>query len=329
MPETSFPRTELDPFDLAVRAARTRQRIFLLMAVAWLAGAVLVGFLFNQLTQRVSEAWKKAEDLEGSLRKQKQTAEQLVATLQTQQAKLSTMERSLRLTEEALLNSLPEERRREFALQLAETQSEQLVPTKETPRGKTDLSPVLKNFLRDEGQRKSSDSSENHFLAGSSLLAEKKYQEALKEFEASITADPKAARAYVARAFVYNELQRYQEAIADCNKAIALNSKDAAAYNNRGWAQLHLKHYDDAIADFTAAISHENAFLYYANRAAAYVYIPKYAEAIQDYREAARIDPSKAWVNREIARLEWKLGHFDDALKAVNLVIKTDPNSSA
>ena len=95
--------------------------------------------------------------------------------------------------------------------------------------------PCSRIYCEREGQRTTRDSAENHFLAASSLRADKKYQEALKESDAAIAADPKSARAYIGRALVNNELGRYKEAISDCNQAITLNPQDPTAYNNRGW----------------------------------------------------------------------------------------------
>src|SRR5205823_5105989 len=148
------------------------------------------------------------------------TAQDLVRSLQAQR-------NELRLTEQTLLNSLPDERRREFALQLAEMQNEQVVPTGEAPADNAQLSPVLKGLLQEEGQRGTADSAEKHFLTASALQTDNKYAEALKEFDASIRADPKYSRAYVGKALVENRLGRYQDAINDCNKAIALEHDNA------------------------------------------------------------------------------------------------------
>lgn len=328
MQEESYPTSETARFDSAIRSAQRRQLLFWFLGILWLGGVLALSLLFRHLTAKVSQTEAKAHLLANSLQEQQQIAGQLVDALRMQRNDLSLMTRSVKVIQEALINSLPDDRRREFALKLAEAQNEQTLPTQDTPREKTELNATLRTLLRDEGKKESNNSAEGHFLAASSLWADKKHSEAVKEFDAAIAADSRYTRAYIGRARANTELGRYQEAINDCNKAIALEPDNAMAYNNRGFARMKLNEFGAAISDFTAAIARDKTFLNYANRASAYTYAPDYDRAIQDYREAAKIDPSRPWVYIQIARIQWKMGQFAEALKTVDIAIERDPGDS-
>ncbi len=298
------------------------------MGLLWLGAGVALSILFYRLTLKVSDTEAKALALTNSLLDQEQTAAKLVSALTVQRNELSLMTRSLKVTQEALIDSLPDDRRREFALKLADAQNEQTVRRQETPVEKSELSAALKALLRDEGKKEGTDSAESHFLTASSLGTEKKYPEALKEFDAAIAADRKYVRAYVSRAWINNELGRYQEAINDCNQAIALEPENPTAYNNRGWARLRLKDFTGGIEDFSAAIARGKTSLYYANRASAYLYKKDYGRAMEDYREAAKMDPAEPSFYIEISRIQWKIGQTDEALRTIQTAIQRDTGSS-
>lgn len=65
----------------------------------------------------------------------------------------------------------------------------------------------------------------------------------------------KFAYAYVLRGLAYDEQKRYHEAIADFDRAIALDPRNAFAYNDRGNARKALGDFNGAIGDFLKAAS--------------------------------------------------------------------------
>jgi tetratricopeptide (TPR) repeat protein len=125
-------------------------------------------------------------------------------------------------------------------------------------------------------------------------------------------------------------MRNYVDAVKDCDKAIQLDPRNANAYNSRGYARLRLRQVDEAFADFSAAISYsDKVALYYRNRAGMYVYrtIPNYEQAIEDYRDAQRIDP-EPWVDVEIAKIQWAMGKSLEGLKTIDSAIDGDPTAS-
>jgi tetratricopeptide (TPR) repeat protein len=102
---------------------------------------------------------------------------------------------------------------------------------------------------------------------------------------------------------------------------------DANAYFESGLAFLNQKQYDEAIGDFTEAIRVDPTYtLAYFNRGLAYDNRGNYDKAVSDYTEAIRLDPSflPCYFNRGIA-----YGHkrnYDKAVSDYDEAIRLDPH---
>lgn len=88
---------------------------------------------------------------------------------------------------------------------------------------------------------------------GESLVAEKRYCEALVCLDASLKTMP-SARKYALRASAFNGLNQPEKAIADCERAIRLNPHEAKAFLERARAYLLLARYHEALDDVNWAI---------------------------------------------------------------------------
>jgi lipoprotein NlpI len=76
--------------------------------------------------------------------------------------------------------------------------------------------------------------------AAAQALSSGKADEALALADKAIARDPKAARAYLARAKIHDTLGRHAAAVADYTKVITLEPKAAEAYDRRGSAYFKL-----------------------------------------------------------------------------------------
>ena len=105
---------------------------------------------------------------------------------------------------------------------------------------------------------------------------------------------------------------------------------DANTYFDGGLAFLNRKQYDEAIGDFTDAIRVDPTYtLAYFNRGLAYDNKGNYDKAVSDYTEAIGLDPSflPSYFNRGIA-----YGHqrnYDKAVSDYTEAIGLDPNYAA
>jgi tetratricopeptide (TPR) repeat protein/membrane associated rhomboid family serine protease len=130
---------------------------------------------------------------------------------------------------------------------------------------------------------------------------EKKYEEAMNDYNEAIRLDPYYARAYNRRGLIYYHQKNYEKAINDYNEAIRLDSNYAHAYNNRGLTYYQQKNYEKAINDYNEAIRLDPKYVRaYNNRGLVYYQQKNYEKAVNDYDEAIRLDPNftNAYRNR-------------------------------
>jgi lipoprotein NlpI len=73
---------------------------------------------------------------------------------------------------------------------------------------------------------------------------------ALKLADKAVAADPKDARGYLVRGQIHEAERRHQDAVRDFSKAIELDPKRADAYDRRGSEHFKLGHVKESLADF-------------------------------------------------------------------------------
>jgi tetratricopeptide (TPR) repeat protein len=156
-----------------------------------------------------------------------------------------------------------------------------------------------------------------------------KWDEAIADLTKAIDVDPKYARAWNNRGYVYNALHQFDKAISDLNKAIELDPKSALAWNNRGNAYFQLQQYDKAIADYTKAIDVDPKYARaWNNRGLTYDRLQQYDKAIGDYTRAIELDPKNAWSWCERGTAYIGLQQYDKALNDLNKAIELDPKNA-
>lgn len=89
---------------------------------------------------------------------------------------------------------------------------------------------------------------------GERLLGEKKYNEAIAQFNVAIAADNTFPEAWLGKAEVLKAVEDFQEAAAAYSQAIDRDPNLAAAYNGRGECMLELQQIDAASQDFNNAV---------------------------------------------------------------------------
>lgn len=89
---------------------------------------------------------------------------------------------------------------------------------------------------------------------GLRLMGEKKYKEALAQFNLAITADQLFPEAWLGKADALKAQENFQEAAAAYSQAIERDQNLAAAWNGRGECMLELQAIDAASTDFNYAL---------------------------------------------------------------------------
>lgn len=104
------------------------------------------------------------------------------------------------------------------------------------------------------------------------LSRARKWPQAHAAYTSLIKSNPDLGIAYADRALTLLAMKRYGEAVADCNKAIALRKDTFEVYNRRAVAYMQMKKYDLALADFTKVINlNPSSAAAYRDRAVCYL----------------------------------------------------------
>ncbi len=132
----------------------------------------------------------------------------------------------------------------------------------------------------------------NALMRGNNAKAIASYDKALAD---ETLPDLRRASIHNDRGVAHWRERRYQQALADFEKSIALNPDYAPVYNNRGNVLMQMGRTEDAIKDFTRAIELAPAYgAAFNNRGNAYLALGRIAEAEADLRRASKLLPSSA-----------------------------------
>lgn len=94
-----------------------------------------------------------------------------------------------------------------------------------------------------------------HFDRGRSLLNQKRFDEALLEFEDDIKANPKLSRSYFHLGLIYSMKSNFDLAIPNYEKAIQLEPQNTPAMGNLGLVYIKLKDYKKAKLYFEKSLA--------------------------------------------------------------------------
>ena len=120
---------------------------------------------------------------------------------------------------------------------------------------------------------------------GVALQGQRRYAEALADFEAVVGLRPGDPSAYFNQGVMLQELARFDDAVASYSEAIRLKPDHARAFHNRAVTLRELKRFDEALADLEAVIrlkpGDPDAI---AHRGRLRMFLRRFPEAFADYR---------------------------------------------
>ena len=129
-----------------------------------------------------------------------------------------------------------------------------------------------------------------------------RFPEAMEDFSKAIEIAPKNYAGYSGRGAALVAQNQNDAALVDLNKALELKPDDAPTLRWRAAAYRGLKQYDLAVQDFTAVLSKSDpnssdqaklaAADLLAKRGYTYSLAQQYENAINDYKEAIRLNPN-------------------------------------
>lgn len=131
---------------------------------------------------------------------------------------------------------------------------------------------------------------------------------------------------FVAAMFQYENGQ-FAEAETSYRQILANDPNHADSWHMLGLALAKKEQYEEAIQSITNAIARRPRFiLYYANRAALYQQLGRYAEAVADYHQSVFLGSRDPAVWNQLGNTLYALKKPSDAIKAYDQSIKLDPS---
>lgn len=140
-----------------------------------------------------------------------------------------------------------------------------------------------------------------------------------------IQKNPTDGRLFTLRASAWWAMKQNQKALDDFDQAIKLGYDAPHAYSSRGMFHAAMGDFDEAIADYTTALQRDKDkedFSPLLNRAAVYMTLQRFTDAIADYDEVIRRKPemASAYQQRAVAhklsgQLEKAVADFDHAIR--------------
>lgn len=133
-------------------------------------------------------------------------------------------------------------------------------------------------------------------LSKSNLLYQSgKYDDAILTINQALVLNPKSAKAYEARALVYNSLQNYRQALDDINKSLIFNPYSYTAFIMHASANNQIGKWQEAKSDFSRALElnppKETCGLIYSSRATVQARLGNIEEVNNDINRSLEINP--------------------------------------
>ncbi len=134
---------------------------------------------------------------------------------------------------------------------------------------------------------------------GLAYVKQKKYYEALSQYDQAIALAPGYVLAYVRRGYAYLLLKEYQRALDDFNRALLLKPEELYYRDGRGEAYFKLGKYQQALEDFNKSIDARVESTLkadaYLKRAQTHLWLQNLSDARVDLLRSAKYDKTRTY----------------------------------
>jgi tetratricopeptide (TPR) repeat protein len=165
-----------------------------------------------------------------------------------------------------------------------------------------------------------------HNRRGELLADADRAEEALNDFQAAISLDPRCSLAIHNRAVTLAQQNQFAAALRDFNRVIELNPGLAVAYRNRAELLAALGRMNEAVSDYNQALeSLPNDAQLYRDRAYAYQQLGEFSKSAIDFDRAIEIAPNDPDAITQRGNLAAEQGNYDEALADFQQALAKDP----
>ena len=165
-----------------------------------------------------------------------------------------------------------------------------------------------------------------------SLLKKNDYPKALTLIQKAISTDPRNPDAYVQLALIHSSMDDDNKARLAVEEALKIDPNYAAAHQQRGAQLRRAKDFEGAIRELKLALSlkPDPEFTAFAHLSLALTYeeLKRYDEALTEYGEAIRSNPTDGSLHEKLGSALFSLRRFDKAENAYRRAFEMDPLDS-
>ncbi|OXB66807.1 hypothetical protein ASZ78_003509 [Callipepla squamata] len=130
---------------------------------------------------------------------------------------------------------------------------------------------------------------------------------------------------------MFFHFQTFKAAIEDFSKMIDLDSTCILAYYNRAICHHQIKNFRKALKDYGISLLHELSkeivLKVFVNRGLLYMELGDYANACEDFKEAALLSPGESQIFQAIGTCHYRLNEFEEAVRSFDQVLRLEPVS--
>jgi tetratricopeptide (TPR) repeat protein len=155
---------------------------------------------------------------------------------------------------------------------------------------------------------------------------EKHFEEAVASANEAIRLEPDLAQGYLARGAARTALNAPATGIADLTISLRIDPSNAWAWHHRGRAYMVRGQYHQGLADLTKAVEFGGRADHHATRGMCYLHLGDDTKALDDFEQAARLQPANARWRFISSLLKSRLGNPDGARRDLETAFGIDPN---
>ena len=145
-------------------------------------------------------------------------------------------------------------------------------------------------------------------------------------FQRMIAVGPNNYLAHYNLGNLYSREDKLAEAVRQYEAALSAEPSYAEAHNNLGAVLLRQGRFDEAVAHYSAAARLKPEYLYYFNLANALVDAGKPAEAVPNYQQALRLNPGSGAAHRNLGLALQAQGQNEAAMAEFRAALELQPD---
>ncbi|GES82220.1 kinase-like domain-containing protein [Rhizophagus clarus] len=155
------------------------------------------------------------------------------------------------------------------------------------------------------------------------------YNDALDDFNRTLSISPNNVSAIICRGIVYKALKQYDKSLIDLDKSLEIASDSAVALTYRGATYKILRKYNETFSDINKSLEIKpDATFVLIYRGETYRMLKKYDEALLDLNRSLELEPDNDKALSIRGATYNNLKKYDDALSDFNESLRIDPNDT-